>query len=191
MNSEELIRQLKDEKNKLLDIISRKETEERLNKVPANFVQFSRTAMKNVRTLAEKSTIALKILMVLGEKMDKKNAIIISQKALCQLLNVSRQSVYNSMKLLEKEKWIKTMKIGTANAYFLNEQVFWSTDTQKRRYAEFSATVITTEGEQEMSAEDWDAIETKTFPFINNKKERIIVANQDLDPPDQRDIDLD
>lgn len=190
MTSEELIRQLKDEKNKLLDIIARKETEERINKKPANFVQISRAAMKNVRILADKSTIALKILMLLGEKMDRKNAVIISQKALCQLLNVSRQSVYTAVKLLESERWMKVMKVGTANAYILNEQVFWATDTEKRKYATFSATVITTESEQEMTAEDWDKIETKTFPFINNKQERMLVGSDELPPPDQQDMNL-
>jgi predicted DNA-binding transcriptional regulator AlpA len=184
------IRQLRDEKNKLLDLISRKETEERLNKKSANFVQVSRSIMRDMRNLADCNKLALKILMLLGEKMNTQNAIVISQKTLCQLLGKGRTSVYNAIKYLEDEKWIKTLKIGTANAYVVNSQVFWTTDLKKQQYAMFSATVITAASEQEISPEDWNAIETKHFPFINTKNERPLLDDSDLPPPDQKDIDL-
>lgn len=57
--------------------------------------------------------------------------------------------------------------------------VFWSDLTDKRRYAIFSANVIVSEDEQEISAEDWDAIETKHFPFLDSKAP-IIIGDDDL-----------
>ncbi|HAU2961121.1 plasmid replication initiation protein [Salmonella enterica] len=185
------VRKLRDEKNKLLDLMARKEAEEKANKKSANFVQVSRTVMREIRQLADNNKLALKILMLFGEKMNKQNAIVISQKTLCQLMGKGRTTVYNAVKYLEDEKWIKVLKIGTANAYIVNSQVFWTTGLQKQQYAIFSATVITAATEQDMSPEIWDAIETKNFPFVNLKDdERTILDNSELPPPDQTDLEL-
>ncbi|EBN3599832.1 helix-turn-helix domain-containing protein [Salmonella enterica] len=185
------VRQLRDEKNKLLDLMARKEAEEKVNKKSANFVQVSRTVMREIRQLADNNKLALKILMLFGEKMNKQNAIVISQKTLCQLMGKGRTTVYNAVKYLEDEKWIKVLKIGTANAYIVNSQVFWTTGLQKQRYAIFSATVITAATEQDMPPESWDSIETKNFPFVNLKDdERTVLDNIELPPPDQTDLEL-
>lgn len=185
------IKQLLEEKSRLLDMLaeSKKEKKE-ITKSPANFVQLSRKAMSDIRNLADKSSLALKVLILLAEKMNKQNALVISQKALCQLMGKGRTAIYTAIKLLEKEQWIKTLKVGTANAYIVNERVFWSTDTQKRKYAVFSASIVTTECEQDMTAEEWDSIETKHFPFLDLKEDRPILTDENLPPPDQKDIDL-
>lgn len=181
------IAQLKDEKNKLVDLIEKERVEKK--KLPSDFVQLSRKAMKEIRILAETNKLSLKILMILAEKMNRQNAVVVSQKTLCQLVGKGRTSVYNAVKTLEDGRWLKILKIGTANAYIVNERVFWSDLTDKRRYAIFSANVIVSEDEQEMSAEDWDAIETKHFPFLDSKTP-IIIGDDDLPPPDQSDLDL-
>lgn len=182
------IQQLKNEKNRLVDLLE-KERAEKNKKTPADFVQVSRRSMKEIRLLADKNKLAFKILMIIAEKMNKQNAIVISQKTLGQLVGKGRTSVYNAIKTLEDGKWIKSLKIGTANAYIVNEKVFWSDLTDKRKYAIFSATVIAAEDEQEMSAEDWDAIETKHFPFLGTKIP-VLVGNDELPPPDQNDLEL-
>lgn len=139
--------------------------------------------------LADKNKLALKILMIIAEKMNRQNAIVISQKTLGELVGKGRTSVYNAVKTLEEGRWIKTLKIGTANAYIVNERVFWNDLTDKRRYAIFSATVIASEAEQELSAEDWDSIETKHFPFLGSKVP-VLIGNDELPPPDQSDLEL-
>lgn len=181
------IKQLKDEKNKLLDLIDKERADKK--RLPSDFVQLSRNSMKEIRLLADTNKLSLKILMILAEKMNRQNAVVISQKTLCQLLGKGRTSVYNAVKTLEDGRWLKTLKIGTANAYIINERVFWTDLTDKRRYAIFSANVIVSEEEQEISAEDWDAIETKHFPFLDSKTP-IIVGDEELPPPDQTDLDL-
>lgn len=182
------IKQLRDEKNRLIDLME-KERAEKAKRLPADFVQVSRRSMKEIRLLADKNKLALKILMIIAEKMNRQNAIVVSQKTLCQLVGKGRTSVYNAVKELEEGRWIKTLKVGTANAYIVNERVFWSDLTDKRKYAIFSANVIVSEDEQEISAEDWDAIETKHFPFLDTKTP-IILGEEELPPPDQKDLDL-
>lgn len=181
------ISQLKDEKNKLLDLMEKEKIARK--REPSDFVQISRKSMKEIRVLSDKNKLALKILMILAEKMNRQNAVVVSQKTLCQLLGKGRTSVYNAIKTLEEGRWLKTLKIGTANAYIINERVFWTDLTDKRRYAIFSANVIVSEDEQEVSAEDWDAIEIKHFPFLE-KKIPLIVGDDSLPPPDQTDLDL-
>lgn len=61
--------------------------------------------------------------MILAEKMNRQNAVVVSQKTLCQLVGKGRTSVYNAVKVLEDGRWLKTLKIGTANAYIVNERV--------------------------------------------------------------------
>lgn len=181
------IAQLKDEKNKLLDLMEKEKIARK--REPSDFVQISRKSMKEIRLLSDKNKLSLKILMILAEKMNRQNAVVVSQKTLCQLLGKGRTSIYNAIKILEDGRWLKTLKIGTANAYIINERVFWTDLTDKRRYAIFSASVIVSEDEQEISAEDWDAIEIKHFPFLE-KKIPVIVGDDSLPPPDQEDLDL-
>lgn len=181
------IARLKDEKNKLLDLIEKERSEKK--KLPSDFVQVSRRYMKDIRTLSEKNKLSLKILLILAEKMNRQNAVVVSQKTLCQLVGKGRTSVYNAVKILEDGKWLKTLKVGTANAYIMNERVFWSDQTDKRRYAIFSANVVVSEDEQEISAEKWDAIETRHFPFLDMKTP-IIIDDETLPPPDQTDLEL-
>ncbi|MGP1925051.1 MAG: HTH domain-containing protein [Arsenophonus sp. NEOnobi-MAG3] len=172
------VTRLREEKSRLLDILAKKQVEERANKVAANFVQVSRTAMKEIRKLTDRSSLALKILMLLGERMNRQNGVVISQKALCQLLEVSRQSIHKAIKILEDERWVKILKIGTANAYIVNEKVFWCSDTKNRRYATFSANIITTEEEQDKTKEDWESLEIKHFPFMVRKLNHHLIEDQ-------------
>lgn len=185
------ISQLMEEKNRLLELLTKKEVEERASRVPANFVQISRASMRDIRSLSDRSSLALKVLMLLVEKMNRQNAIVISQKALCQLTGKSRQSIHKAISLLEKERWVKVLKVATANAYLINERVFWTSDTGKRKYALFSAMVVAAESEQKITAEEWDDIEAKQFPFLDTKNERVILGSDELPPPDQQDLELD
>ena len=147
--------------------------------------------MKSLRELAEQSPTQFRILMVMAEKMDQNNAVMISNKAFQALLGVTRQTISNSVGVLAKNNWLKIMKVGTSNAYFLNSKAFWTDRIDKQRFAEFTATIITTEKEQDISAEDWDSIKVRKVPMLEvRSEERIIMGNEELPPPDQKDIDL-
>ncbi len=179
-----------DQKNRALDLLSEAKKEKK-SAARANFVQIDRESMKSLRELAEQSPTQFRILMVMAEKMDQNNAVMISNKAFQALLGVTRQTISNSVGVLAKNNWLKIMKVGTSNAYFLNSKAFWTDRIDKQRFAEFTATIITTEKEQDISAEDWDSIKVRKVPMLEVKpEERIIMGNEDLPPPDQKDIDL-
>jgi hypothetical protein len=185
----EELKVVKEQKNRALDLLE-KQKNERMLKPTANFLQLDRSSMKALRELADTSPTQFKILMLMAEKMGKDNALMISNKAMQSILGMTRQYVSKSINLLAKNNWIKIMKVGTSNAYFLNSGVFWTDKLEKQRFAEFRATIITTEQEQDMSASEWDKIEIRRVPILNVKDERIIVSNEEITPPDQKDMDL-
>lgn len=132
----------------------------------ASFIQINRESMKLLRELAKQSPTQFEILMLMAENMDRNNAIMISNRALQALLGVTRQTISNSVNVLAQNNWLKIMKVGTSNAYFLNSKAFWTDKIEKQRYAEFTAKIITTEKEQGMSAERWDSIKVRKVPLL-------------------------
>ena len=68
----------------------------------------------------------MKFLYYLVEHMGRTtNAVVCSYTTLCEITGVSRPTVGRAIKLLKDDQWIDTVKIGNANAYCVNERVFW------------------------------------------------------------------
>ena len=109
----------------------------------------SRSYLHQMRKLARKSPIAHEILYYLVEHMGRTtNAVVCSYTTLCEITGVSRPTVGRAIKLLKDDQWIDTVKIGNANAYCVNERVFWQAGRNQRKYAIFSATVIASATDQ-------------------------------------------
>ncbi|MGL5103483.1 MAG: replication/maintenance protein RepL [Plesiomonas sp.] len=156
----------------------------------SNFVQLSRVYLKQWGQLVETNPLGARILFFFLEKMGRTtNAVVCSYKALGELTGYSRTSIAVSIKKLKEDKWIDTVKIGSATAYCVNERVAWQAKKHERCYAMFSATVIATESEQPSDFND-KAKEKLTYIPIVEIDERIVVGNDELPPPDQQDIDL-
>jgi DNA-binding transcriptional ArsR family regulator len=155
-----------------------------------NFVQLSRGYLSQMRKLARKSPVAHEILYYLVEHMGRTtNAVVCSYKTLCEMTGVSRPTVGRAIKLLKDENWIDTVKIGNANAYCVNERVFWQAARNQRQYAVFSATVIASASEQDSDYRDKAKQKLTYIPVIEDD-DIPVTGNEDLPPPDQRDLDL-
>lgn len=161
MNKDEKIKELTRRLNQALDWIQRYRAEEDIRK-NANFVQVSKSSIADLRRLQVQDQFAAYLLFLFAEKMNKQNAVIMSVKTIMQITNKSRATVMRAIKRLRDERWIQIVKVGTANAYVLNNIVFWS-DYAYRRYATFSATIVASQDEQ---VENWEGIQLKHFPFI-------------------------
>ncbi|HBN1858849.1 TPA: replication/maintenance protein RepL [Escherichia coli] len=135
-----------------------------------NFVQLSRSYLKQLRNLARKSPIAHEILYYLVEHMGKTtNAVICSYATLCEITGVSRPTVGRAIKLLKDDNWIDTVKVGNANAYCVNEKVFWQAGRNQRKYAIFSATVIASESEQDEGFQEKAKQKLNYIPIVESK----------------------
>jgi hypothetical protein len=155
-----------------------------------NFVQISRGYLKNWRALIRKNPLSAEILMFLIEKMGRTtNAVVCSYKTLTELTGYSRTSIANSLKILRDDNWIETVKIGNATAYCVNERVAWQASRNQRNYAIFSATIVASESEQENDFQIKSKEKLTYIPIIE-KNEIVLTGNEDLDPPDQLDLNL-
>lgn len=156
-----------------------------------DFTQVTNKEWRPIRMLMLTQPKAAALLTILVEKMNTMNAVVASQEVLCKLTGMSRATLNRNIKILRDDQWIKTLRVGGATGFFVNAGVFWKAD-RISRVAAFTATVLTSEDEQEMSFEDWDAIKTRTFPVLMHKDERLLLAGseEEIPPPDQREMDL-
>jgi CTP:phosphocholine cytidylyltransferase-like protein len=112
---------------------------------------------------------------------------------LSEITGYGRTTLHNAIKLLEGERWVQVVKIGSANAYIVNSRAFWQDNGLKKRHASFHAEIIASESEQVAGyVENWEGVELRQFPVINkNDREQITVhPNNDLPPPDQQELSL-
>lgn len=96
-----------------------------LKKNPADFTMVTRGYWADIRALSKRMPVAFQLLTLITERMNRTNALVVSQATLSELLGVGRTTVHKAVRLLEQEKWVQVVKVGTANAYILNSKVVW------------------------------------------------------------------
>lgn len=157
-----------------------------LSKTPSDFLQVTRGYLKDMRELAKRSPAAHQVLWLLAERMNKTNAVVMSQKTMGQILGYSRSTLNRAIALLREERWVQVIATGGSNAYVVNSKVLWR-DHGGKRYAAFFAEVVVSADEQAHPIEDWDNIELRNMPILRGK-EMPIVGDEALEPPDQQDL---
>jgi hypothetical protein len=186
---QEEISRLRRQLAQMSDLLDAEKAAQRLPK-NMDFVQVSRAELRAIADLGAKSSLALDLLMVLAQSMDKQNAVMISFKAMEQILGKSRPTLDRAVRLLREDKWIQVVKVGTANAYILNSAVFWTDRGDKRHMASFGAQIVTTLDEQDKDLRANPNVKLKRVPTLVSKEERIVIGTDKLPPPDQQDLDL-
>ena len=186
---QEEISRLRRQLAQMSDLLDAEKAAQRLPK-NMDLVQVSRAELRAIADLGAKSSLALDLLMVLAQSMDKQNAVMISFKAMEQILGKSRPTLDRAVRLLREDKWIQVVKVGTANAYILNSAVFWTDRGDKRHMASFGAQIVTTLDEQDKDLRANPNVKLKRVPTLVSKEERIVIGTDKLPPPDQQDLDL-
>lgn len=186
---QEEISRLRRQLAQMSDLLDAEKAAQRLPK-NMDFVQVSRAELRAIADLGAKSSLALDLLMVLAQSMDKQNAVMISFKAMEQILGKSRPTLDRAVRLLREDKWIQVVKVGTANAYILNSAVFWTDRGDKRHMASFGAQIVTTLDEQDKDLRANPNVKLKRVPTLVSKEGRIVIGTDKLPPPDQQDLDL-
>ncbi len=153
-----------------------------------DFVQYTRGHLKDLRGLARKSPAAWQVFTLLVERMNKSNAVVVSQATIAEILGYTRTTINSAVKLLEKEAWMQVVKIGQVNAYVINSKVVWRNHSGSgKRFSGFFAQIIASESEQNAPVEKWDNIELRHVPVLISG-ELPLVTDEDLPPPDQKDL---
>jgi hypothetical protein len=164
--------------------IDQAEAAERRN---ADFVQVARRSMDELGQLAIRAPKAMGLLVMIAKRMGRQNALVASYDTLQQLTGLSRATVQRSLKLLRDERWITTLRVGSASAYVVNAAVMWTTHGHLKSAA-FTATVVTTERENPEAAHAKPP-KLKHLPFLE-PGERAVLHGEPPDPPAQDLLDL-
>jgi len=151
-----------------------------------DFIQVTRGYVGDLRRLARRAPAARQVFDLICEKMNRSNALVISQSTMASILGYTRQTISTSVALLENESWLQIIKIGTSNAYVLNSKVVWR-DVGGKRFSAFNARVYVSEDEQMKSVEQWESVTLKQVPVLL-PGEQPISADEVLPPPDQQDL---
>ena len=155
-----------------------------------NFVQVSRSYLREMRGLARKSPVAHEILYYFVEHMGRTtNAVVCSRNVLAEVTGCSIATVGRAIRVLKDDSWIDTVKIGTASAYCVNERVFWQAGRNQRQYAVFSATVIAAASEQDSNFREKAKQKLTYIPVIEDS-DIPVSGKEQLPPPDQQDLEL-
>lgn len=157
-----------------------------IRKDPSDFTMVTRGYWSDLRALSKRIPAAFQVLILITERMNKSNALVISQATLGQMLGYGRTTIHKATKLLEDEKWLQVVKVGTANAYIVNSKVVWR-DHSGKRYGSFYAEVLVSEEEQHKTAEQLESVELRNIPVLL-QGEKPILSGLPPPPPDQGEL---
>ena len=98
----------------------------------------------------KKSPTAANLFFFLVENMlDGYNSLVVSQDALCEVLEVSRMTLHRAIKLLVDEKYVQVLKSGVNNVYCVNADIVWTKRADQIYHARFNASIYLTSSEQD------------------------------------------
>lgn len=117
-----------------------------------HFVQTDRAAHEAWMQLTLQAPKASAVLHLLANRVGEHNAVVASYPTLAEISGLSVSTIRRAIAALVEGNWIEVRRLGpssTVNAYVLNDRVVWTRARNDLRYSLFSATVITSETEQE------------------------------------------
>lgn len=157
-----------------------KEREQELNKREHNspfsrWTQYNNEHTKEMIWLALKHPKAHALLLFLVDQMDQYNAVVCSMQVLQEVLGVSRQTVSTSVKVLKDKGYIAVMKSGTSNIYAINDNVYWKSWSNNKKYSKFPANVVLSLQEQD---EDYQQKQAKFFSQLAWEQHKEVIHKE-------------
>lgn len=134
-----------------LEQIEKEEAAEERAKKNQDFVQFTKSGLNALAKL--KSAFAVQVFLWLTKEMGNDNALIVSQDTIAEALGVSRQTTNKAISDLEAAQILLVIKAGTSIVYHLNSNFVWQSWATNKKYAKFSAQIIISEKEYQLSLE--------------------------------------
>lgn len=117
---------------------------------PQAFVQVERSALLPWEQLIATDSTAARMMMIFLHRMNKRNAIVISQATLSKILGVGVRTVQRSMRTLKENHWVQLVKVGNVSVIVINHAVAWQDSRElKGRFSTFDAVVVADASEQE------------------------------------------
>lgn len=113
-----------------------------------NFTQLYDNSAQLMIQIADNPT-AMKLFWWLISHMDRRNALVVSQKTLAEVLECTDRTIRTAVADLKSKKVLTVLKSGSSNVYIINSNVAWKGEALDKKYAQFEATVYLSSSEQE------------------------------------------
>lgn len=113
------------------------------------WAQFNLKKVSTLNKLIKENPTSARVFLTMIDKMDNRNAIVISMKALSEILLLSRSTLHRSIQFLKENGLIKIYKSGSSNVYAVNDDIVWKSYATNRKFSAFDAKVILSKDEQE------------------------------------------
>ena len=160
-------------------------------KTAGSWVQTERAAHEAWAALMGQAPQAARLMHLLVARVGDHNAVVISQKALAELMGVTDRTVRTAVKILQAGNWLEVRQIGdrgTVNAYVLNDRIVWTGPRDSIRHSLFSAAVVISSAEQP----DKDALDgqppLRRLPSLYSG-ERQLPTGPGMPPPSQPSLE--
>lgn len=156
---------------RLMDLENQKALAKKERNSPfSRWTQFNNDHTKELMWLAINYPKAHAILYFLVDQMDEYNAVMVSYKVIQEVMGIGRTTASQSIKILKNNGYIAVLKSGTSNVYAINDNVYWKSWGNNRRYSKFPATVVLALSEQEESYQlSIDDLQAKKHKEVTKK----------------------
>jgi hypothetical protein len=150
-----------------------------------NFAMVEKEALHNLDTLMATDVQAARLIVHLVRLMEPGDSgvVVVSRKALEEIMGVSESTVVRATNTLARGNWVHRIKVGSAWAFAINSSVAWVGDRQGSERAVFRATVVTSKREQD--AAGLSTMPVKRIPIMK-PNELPIPSGREPDPPVQK-----
>lgn len=151
---------------------------------PAHFAMIEKEALHNLDQLMQQDMQAARIVVSLVRLMEPGSGgvVVVSNKALQEMLGVSESTVARAMRTLISGKWVQRIRIGGAYALAVNREVAWVGPRGQIDHAVFQATVIASRSEQDEVALNPGKL--RQIPMAH-PTEGVLAVGKEPEPPAQ------
>jgi hypothetical protein len=155
------------------------------------WLQVDKRAHQKMWQFGLKNPTALAVLHFLTARLARgSNGVVMSYAAMASAMGIADRTAKTAIAALAQAQFIQILKSGKSNVYVINSQVAWS-GVRGARFAAFNAEILVSEGEQ---AEPVDQLieEAKQLNQVPQlfPGERMLIGNEEIDPPDQGELNL-
>ena len=113
-----------------------------------DWAQLNKKQIIHLIRASKENPSAMSVLLFFIEHADRMNALVVSYKALQEMLDLSQATIARSIKYLKDKGFVYIYKSGSSNVYVLNNQLVWSNYGNKTAYCKFPANIMLTASEQ-------------------------------------------
>jgi len=157
--------------------------------VKGTWVQTERKAHEAWAILIGSKPKAAQLMHLLVANMDRKGAVVASQKTLAEMMGCSVATVKRSLKALTDDNWLEVARIGSerggVNAYLVNRRVAWADKRENQRYAAFDARIIVSASEQDKATLE----ATEPLRQLPQLGETQLPTGEGVEPPSQPSLE--